>query len=151
MRLSEPEFLEAVRMTPLVSIDLIVRDRAHRVLVGERRNRPACGAWFVPGGRIRKDERLDAAFTRIVVDELGMAGVERRTARFCGVFEHLYADNFAGQDGVSTHYVVLAYALMLDARTPIGRFEQHARYAWLLPAQLLADPRVHENTRAYFC
>ena len=30
-----------VELTPLVSIDLIVRDRRGRVLVGYRRNRPA--------------------------------------------------------------------------------------------------------------
>ena len=35
------EFLSAVRLTPLVAIDLIVTDEAGRVLVGYRRNRPA--------------------------------------------------------------------------------------------------------------
>src|ERR1700731_1256733 len=109
MILSDLDFLDVVRMTPLVSIDLIVTDGHRRVLVGQRRNRPARNAWFVPGGRIRKDETLDEAFTRIVNDELGITSVERSAARFYGVYEHRYADNFAGEPGISTHYIVLAY------------------------------------------
>ena len=73
--LSPTEFLEVVRLAPLVAIDLIVADADSRVLVGQRRNRPARGTWFVPGGRIRKDERLDAAFTRLVETELGIASM----------------------------------------------------------------------------
>jgi colanic acid biosynthesis protein WcaH len=148
--LTELDFLDVVRLTPLVSIDLIVTDAHGRVLVGERRNRPARGTWFVPGGRVQKDETLDAAFTRIVEDELGISGMERSAARFYGIFEHRYPDdNFAGEPGVSTHYIVLAYALTLTGTAPIGRFAQHSRYAWLAPEALLARGDVHDNTKAY--
>jgi len=149
--LTELDFLEVVRPTPLVSIDLIATDAYGRVLVGERRNRPARGTWFVPGGRVQKDETLDDAFTRIVADELGIAGMERSAARFYGIFEHRYPDdNFAGEPGISTHYIVLAYVLPLTGTAPIGRFDQHSRYAWLPPGQLLDRGDVHENTKAYF-
>jgi len=148
--LQADDFLQVVRLTPLISIDLIVSDYAGRVLVGQRRNRPALGTWFVPGGRICKNERLDAAFTRIVDAELGIAGMERSAARFGGLFEHLYADNFAGAADVSTHYVVIAYFLTLESTTSVGRFDQHSRYVWLSPEELLVRDDVHENTKAYF-
>jgi colanic acid biosynthesis protein WcaH len=148
--LDEGEFLSAVRLTPLVAIDLIVTDEAGRVLVGYRRNRPARGSWFVPGGRIRKNETLDAAFTRIVEAELGMADVERRQASFYGLYEHHYPDNFAGSLGVPTHYVVLAHIMAVADARSVGRPEQHSEYAWLAPDELLARDDVHENTRAYF-
>ena len=61
--LSNADFLTVVRLTPLVAIDLIVTDGNRRILLGHRRNRPAQGTWFVPGGRITKNETLDAAFT----------------------------------------------------------------------------------------
>jgi colanic acid biosynthesis protein WcaH len=137
-------------LTPLVSIDLIVSDYSGRVLVGHRRNRPALGTWFVPGGRICKNERLDAAFTRIVDSELGIAGMERSAARFCGLFEHLYADNFAAVDAITTHYVVIAYFLTLENTASVGRFDQHSRYIWLTPEALLEREDVHDNTKAYF-
>jgi colanic acid biosynthesis protein WcaH len=50
---------------------------------------------------------------------------------------------------VSTHYIVLAYALTLTGTAPIGRFAQHSRYAWLAPETLLARGDVHDNTKAY--
>ena len=148
--LSEADFLAVVRLTPLVSIDLIVTDGNRRILVGHRRNRPAQGTWFVPGGRIAKNESLDAAFRRIASNELGVASMERSAARFFGVYEHLYDDNFAGAEGFGTHYIVLAYAMALSGTVPIGRFDQHSEYQWLLPDELLARDDVHENTKAYF-
>ena len=148
--LSKDDFLTVVRLTPLVAIDLIVSDDAHRVLVGYRRNRPARGTWFVPGGRIAKDESLDAAFTRIVSDELGVAGAARPASRLLGVYEHHYDDNFAGVEGFGTHYIVLAHAMTLSEAAPVGRLDQHSEYRWLSPDELLARDDVHENTKAYF-
>ena len=148
--LSDTDFLHIVDATPLVSIDLILRNERGEVLLGQRANRPAQGLWFVPGGRIRKDELLDGAYKRIVSNELGVASAQRSAARFFGVYEHLYDDNFAGADGVGTHYIVLAYALTLSSQVPIGRFDQHSDYRWLLPDELIARDDVHENTKAYF-
>ncbi|MDR6388199.1 GDP-mannose mannosyl hydrolase [Paraburkholderia phenoliruptrix] len=148
--LTELDFLDVVRLTPLVAIDLIVSDADGRILIGHRRNRPARGTWFVPGGRILKDETLDAAFSRIADAELGVAKLARASARFEGVFEHHYSDNFAGEPGVSTHYIVLAYAFSLADSERLGRPDQHSDYLWLTPAELVARDDVHDNTKAYF-
>ncbi|MFC4195069.1 NUDIX domain-containing protein [Novosphingobium lubricantis] len=58
-------FLRVVDATPLIAIDLIVPNEDGGYLLGHRVNRPAQGFWFVPGGRIHKNERLDDAFRRI--------------------------------------------------------------------------------------
>lgn len=148
--LDEADFLDVVRLTPLVSIDLIVTDGNRRVLLGQRRNRPAQGSWFVPGGRVMKGETLDAAFTRVVRDELGIASVQRSASRLFGVFEHHYDENFAGAAGITTHYVVLAYSITLGGAVPIGRFDQHSGYAWLMRTEVLSRDDVHPNAKAYF-
>ncbi|MDB5978820.1 MAG: hypothetical protein JWR07_5580 [Nevskia sp.] len=147
-RLPFHEFLEVVVRAPLVSIDLIVRDSEGRVLLGLRRNAPARGYWFIPGGCIRKNETLDVAFTRIAMDELGVAA-RRADARFLGVYEHLYEGNAGDLPGFGTHYVVLGHALpegMIVTPPP----EQHSEYRWLSVEALLADPQVHEYTKVYF-
>lgn len=142
------DFLHAVRLGPLVSIDLIVRDRQDRVLLGLRRNEPARGTWFVPGGRIAKDERLDQAYARIAAGELGLAQARRAQARFLGVYEHFYETNAGERPGFGTHYVVLGYELRAEpAALPAA---QHSDYRWLAVAELLADEAVHEYTKAYF-
>jgi colanic acid biosynthesis protein WcaH len=148
--LDEGDFLNVIRLTPLVSIDLIVTDGNRRVLLGQRRNRPAQDSWFVPGGRVRKGETLDTAFTRVVRDELGIASVQRSSSRLFGVFEHYYDDNFAGVPDIATHYVALAYSITLSGSVPIGRFDQHSGYAWLLPTEVLSRDDVHPNAKAYF-
>ena len=148
--LVDTDFLNAIRLTPLVSIDLIVTDGNRRVLLGQRRNRPAQETWFIPGGRVRKGETLDTAFTRVVCDELGIASVQRSSSRLFGVFEHFYEDNFAGVPDIATHYVSLAYSIMLGGSVPNGRFDQHSDYAWLMPAEVLAREDVHPNAKAYF-
>lgn len=144
--LPREDFLAGVKALPLVSIDLVVRDAKDRVLVGERVNRPAQGSWFVPGGRVRKDETLDAAFHRICLGELAVR-CSRADARLLGVFEHHYPDNAGGED-FSTHYVVLAYELAWPEGAKLP-FDQHSAWRWLDDETLRRDPGVHPNTSAY--
>src|SRR6185503_1647071 len=136
-----------VRHTPLVSFDLLVRDAQGRLLVGRRTNRPAQNTWFVPGGRIEKDERLAAAFRRITRRERG-GEIDLSTTRFVGYFEHLYPDNSSGLPGFGTHYIVLAHEISGPAFGSLPQ-DQHAAYRWVSDAEALADPEVHESTKAY--
>lgn len=149
MFLTPGQLIDVIRLTPLVSIDLIVRDPQGRVLVGLRTNRPAQDCWFVPGGRICKDERLADAFQRVSRTELGVA-LEITRAHFRGVYEHLYSDNFAGVPDLGTHYIVLAYEIQLDAPLPELPADQHEAFRWFSVDELLSTPGVHENTKAYF-
>lgn len=142
------QWLEVIARAPLVSIDLIVRDPQQRVLVGLRRNEPARGTWFVPGGVIRKNETLDAAFARLCYAELGQS-FARRDATLLGIYEHLYTSNFQQTPGIGTHYVVLAHSLTLE-QTLSPPDEQHSQYRWMNVPELLDHPQVHSNTRAYF-
>ena len=147
--LNKDEFAQVVRNTPLVSIDLIIRDPDQHVLVGLRTNEPAKGKWFVPGGVVRKYERLADAFARIVKTEIGLdASID--DAKFVGVYEHLYDDNVFGEEGFGTHYVVLAHQLNLDHQPPIMSDRQHSGFRWMTPTELVSSPDVHPNTRAYF-
>lgn len=140
-------FKTIVEHAPLISIDLVVHNGAGRVLLGRRLNRPAQGFWFVPGGRVHKDEPLDAAFVRLAEAELGLP-LRRDQASFLGVYQHFYPDNFSGTD-FSTHYVVLAYKLWISELAHLPT-EQHSNYCWFSPVDLLADEQVHENSKAYF-
>ncbi|WP_080697750.1 GDP-mannose mannosyl hydrolase [Aeromonas hydrophila] len=146
--LDKTQFQQIVAATPLISIDLIVRNELGQVLLGRRLNRPAQGFWFVPGGRVRKDERLNNAFWRLTEEELGIAA-SRDNARFLGPYEHFYADNFSGED-FSTHYVVLGYELVWQGQHNALPTNQHDQYCWFDVNELLQDPSVHQHTKDYF-
>ncbi|MFM0235980.1 GDP-mannose mannosyl hydrolase [Paraburkholderia sediminicola] len=143
-------FLNVVDATPLVAIDLIIENEMGGYLLGRRVNKPAQGFWFVPGGRIRKNERLDDAFHRIASEELGRADHRRADADLLGVYEHLYEDNFSGQSGISTHYVVLGYKLRGTIELASLPDLQHTAYRWATKEEITTDAEVHLNTQAYF-
>ncbi len=149
--LPKHEYLAVVKSIPIATIDLIVRDNQDHVLLGWRKNRPAKDSWFVPGGRLFKNERMGDAFARICRTELGADfGLEQ--AVFRGIFELFFDDNFAEADGIGTHNISLAYDLALDARlsADILRPEQHSDYKWFSMDELLEKPDVHPGTKAYF-
>jgi len=141
-------FKTVVKSTPLVSIDLIVRNSKGEVLLGKRRNRPAQGYLFVPGGRIHKNETISQAFKRLTSAELSTEILESE-AKFLGVFEHFYTDSMFDTD-MSTHYIVLAYELTIFKFSRQLPVDQHHNYYWLSTCKLLQDDNVHQNTKAYF-
>ena len=148
MFLSQEDFATVVRSTPLISIDLIVENERGEFLLGKRTNRPAQGFWFVPGGRVQKDERLSDAFERLTLAELGLQ-LPMAAGQFYGVWQHFYDDNFSGT-WFSTHYIVLGFRLKVSEAVLHLPDSQHDDYRWQTPAALLASDNVHDNSRAYF-
>ena len=149
MFLSKDTFSTVIKSTPLVSIDLVVKNKQGQALLGRRLNKPAKDYWFVPGGRIQKDESLSCAFQRLTQDELGKK-INIKQAELLGPFDHFYCDNVFG-DKFTTHYVAIAYVLVIDKDLedlPIN--EQHAGYQWFELDELLRSEEVHLHTKWYF-
>ncbi len=147
MFLDSTTFSTIIGNTPLISIDLIVKNDQGQVLLGKRVNKPALDSWFVPGGRIYKDETLDDAFARIVNDELGLS-FNRLDAKFYGLYEHFYEDNVFGDD-FSTHYIVLAHEIHIESSIPLTN-DQHSSYQWFDTKMLFSDDTVYNYTKDYF-
>jgi colanic acid biosynthesis protein WcaH len=147
--LEPSDFADLIRYAPLVSIDLIVRNDEGQVLLGKRTNAPAQGFWFTPGGRIYKDEKLPAALSRVIVEELGIE-VGTHEVRFIGVYDHIYPENVFGDPTYGTHYVVLAHELLLDTLPDALPTLEHSTYRWWEVEELVTSSEVHPYTRAYF-
>jgi colanic acid biosynthesis protein WcaH len=144
--LSENIFKIVIDSTPLLSLDFVVRNLGGKVLLGRRTNSPASEFWFVPGGRVLKNEILKQAYSRLLQSELAISDTK---AKFLGVYQHFYADSFFAED-ISTHYLVLAYELFFSGSIEKIPKEQHSGYRWFQVDELLVDPCVHEHTKAYF-
>ena len=144
------DFLQVVKNAPLISIDLIVENEAGDYLLGERLNQPAKDDWFVPGGRIHKNETLDQAFERIAEAELGIK-LQRQQAILQGVYEHFYDTNAGEQAGFGTHYVVLAHRLTVKQQElNLPKQEQHQSWHWQSKESILQDSKVNRFTQDYF-
>jgi colanic acid biosynthesis protein WcaH len=151
--LDDVTFRTVVSSSPLVSIDLVIYDGEGRVLLGQRKNRPAQHSWFVLGGRIQKNEVIADAFSRVVEAELGLA-IPIDQARFLGIYDHLYSDSIWGEE-VTTHYVASAFEITVshlrDKKLPrLLPDKQHADYRWFGVDELLNSDSVHAHTKRYF-
>ena len=146
MFLSKDIFSSVVQHTPLVSIDLLVESSDGKILLGKRLNQPAKNFWFVPGGRVFKDETLDVAFSRTVEAEIGL-DIKRKESDFYGLYEHFYNNNVF-DDTFSTHYIVLAHKIAVDCELKLNN--QHEAYRWFTKEELLGSKSVHKYTKDYF-
>jgi len=144
--LPKHDFRLLVDSAPLFSIDLIVVD-AERVLLGQRLNRPAQGAWFVPGGRVRKNETLHDAFTRLTAEELGRR-MDYTAAIRLGIFEHFYSDSVFGEFP-STHYIAQGMLITGESTFSYLPAEQHGAFKFWPISEALSDSRVHQYTKDY--
>ena len=146
--LTPEQFRFIVRHAPLVSIDLLISDPEGRLLLGMRNNEPARGCWFVPGGIIFKGERLEAAFRRILMAEVGLDR-SMNDAQHLGLFEHFYDTNRYREPGYGTHYVVNAFRLALESHPVVTADSQHREMVWMRPDEILESPNVHPHVQAY--
>ena len=149
MWLDKETFKCVVKNAPLISIDLIIENKNKQYLLGKRKNKPAKGFLFVPGGRILKGENISKAFERITLAEIGKS-IPISIAKFLGVFEHFYKDSVFN-DQISTHYIVLAYKLKIsDIEISSLPRTQHMNYFWLSISEILKREDVHPYTKLYF-
>jgi colanic acid biosynthesis protein WcaH len=143
-------FMQIVRHAPLVSIDLLIHNKNNEILLGWRNNQPAKDYWFVPGGRIYKNEPLRDAFSRIISAETGLT-LDIKESKFHGIYEHFHPEqNFMNEAGFGTHYIVLAFDIQLTGELTSFPMQQHSDYKWQSIADLLDDSHVHQYTKNYF-
>jgi len=148
VKLNRADLIQVVKNAPLASIDLVVKNSRSEILLGLRKNEPAKDYWFVPGGRIMKNERIAQAFERISEEELGIE-IAYEQAEFLGVFEHFYSSNFAQKEGFTTHYVALGYRIDVSENALQLPNAQHHEYKWLSKDSIKRDEKVHPYTKAY--
>lgn len=124
------------------------------ILLGKRKNAPAKDSYFVPGGRIRKNETLDSALNRIIKEETNISeNLNFSNQNLLGVYEHFYEDNFFGNKEYNTHYIVLAYLIKVievEIKDKIISTDQHSEFLWYRKNSKINNNEIHQNTRDYF-
>ena len=147
--LSNNDFKKIISLTPLVAIDILIKYN-NKILLGKRINDPAKGYYFIPGGRILKNESLEKACIRLTNKELGFE-IPFNKFNFYMNTEHFYDNNFYNSE-YSTHYICLCYKYELTKEefTKININDQHEEIKWLTIDEILVNKNIHENTKKYF-
>jgi colanic acid biosynthesis protein WcaH len=117
------QYKNIVDLMPIMCVDGIIVHNGKYLLV-KRKNNPLKGEYFVPGGRVHKNERLEDALHRKMFEELGIKVKILGTA---GFYEDFYKENDLGLDSVHTTSVVFIVS-PLDLNIKLD--EQSEDYIW---------------------
>lgn len=129
MMLEQEFYLQVCRSMPVPCCDLLITDTSGRVLLLRRKNPPAQGQWWFPGGRILYLETRMEACLRILRQECGLHAAH---AQELGTFDVLI-DNPA--TGSTHHGVTTLYGVRVEADAPVRLDEQSIEHGWRTPLQ----------------
>ncbi|TKX66097.1 GDP-mannose mannosyl hydrolase [Halorubrum sp. SP9] len=140
-RIPDDVWAEVVKHMPIPSVDLVVMC-ADGILLAKRQNEPAKSEWFVPGGRVRKGERLSEAVERVAQEELGVkVSIEERL----GAYDHLYDTSDVDESG-GKHYVANGFLVTPETES-FSLDPQHSDFSIFAVDSL---PDLHPYVEAYF-
>lgn len=71
--LPDEVFLYISRTTPLVNVDLLIKDENGRTLLAWRDDQHCGRGWHVPGGIVRFKEKLETRLRKVAEAEIGVA------------------------------------------------------------------------------
>lgn len=69
--LPEEIFFFASRITPMINVDLLIKDEKGRTLLAWRDDKFYNKGWHVPGGIIRFKEKAEARIQKVAMQEIG--------------------------------------------------------------------------------
>jgi colanic acid biosynthesis protein WcaH len=70
--LPEEIFLFATRITPMINVDLLIKDENGRTLLSWRDDEDAGTGWHIPGGIIRFKEKIETRIQKVIEKEIGL-------------------------------------------------------------------------------
>ncbi|MGC0154882.1 NUDIX hydrolase [Chromobacterium vaccinii] len=143
--LPEDIFLFVSSLTPLINVDLLIRDEQGRTLLTWRDDRYCGPGWHIPGGIIRFKERSADRIAAVAADELG-ASVSFDTRPLC---RH---EMLTPTRDVRGHFISLLHVCRLNTLPdPARRFDPAAPragdWAWHshCPDNLVPVQRVYRD------
>ncbi len=128
------QYKEFHRLMPIACIDIVLVQNDSFLLV-KRKNAPVQGKWWLPGGRILRDERFADAAERKALQETGL---RVQDLKLLGVDETFFTD---GPFGKSTHTInIIFQGTAKSERVTID--DQSEEYHWFDHINETWDPYI---------
>lgn len=105
MLVPEELYLRIVQVMPISCVDLLVVDEAGKILLLLRKNEPAAGQWWFPGGRVHFGETRAAAAIRKLKEECGLEAI---SVEELGTHDVIFK---ACEAGVATHGITTVFRM----------------------------------------
>ena len=104
----EQDYKKIVEQIPIVCIDAVIMNQKGQYLLIRRKNEPLLGEYWLPGGRLLKNESLHDAVLRKVSQELG---IESRIIMPLGVYEDFFDKSPLNPES-GLHTISIVFLLM---------------------------------------
>lgn len=127
MIISEALYRQICRVMPIPCVDLLIADRQGRVLLVNRKNEPASGQWWFPGGRVYFGETRGEAAKRKLKDECGL---EAATLIEIGTFDLILK---AISTNTLHHAITTLFHIEVEGRDNLRLDEQSGAADWRYP------------------
>jgi colanic acid biosynthesis protein WcaH len=120
-------------LLPIACVDIIIVNKKNEFFLVKRKNKPALGKWWFPGGRIYKNETLKEAVKRKVLEETGL---KVKIVKCLGAEETFFPD---GPFSDSTHTINTIFLtstdtadmkIKLDSQSDDGRWFSKISKHW---------------------
>jgi colanic acid biosynthesis protein WcaH len=120
---------------PIVCVDLVVIDIEGRLLLLLRRDKPAKGLWWFPGGRVHLGETRAESASRTLNEECGLVPDQ------CTITELITADVILSDDQEALrHAVSTVFRVGIPKRAPPLQLDEHSETAeWRFPVAWLRE------------
>ena len=106
-----------IDVLPILCVDgFIIKDS--KILLLKRNNYPAFGEWWVPGGRVLKNETLNSAIIRKIKDELNL---EAQVIKQIGITETIFEKK---------HTVNICFEININYFNNLCLNSEHSEFSW---------------------
>jgi len=125
--MSKEEYSKILELTPVCCVDLIVKHE-NKVLLVFRENSPAKNYWFLPGGRIFKNEILTEAVLRKAKEELG---IEVKILKQLGAYDAIFKESYFKNINSGTHTIGIVFIVEPAKDFKITLDSTHSKFKWV--------------------
>jgi colanic acid biosynthesis protein WcaH len=140
MYIETKEYENMLDKLPICCIDIILKNKKGDFLILKRSNEPAKEKWWIPGGRIYKNENFEIAAKRKIKEETGLDSFNFKTL---GVVETIFD---TGPFGKSVHTInVMGYLETDEVDVIMDKQSEH--YRWL--SKIDNTYKLHEEIIKY--
>ncbi|MEK7546606.1 MAG: NUDIX domain-containing protein [Patescibacteria group bacterium] len=117
-------YREIRRVFPIVCVDVVITN-GKKFLLAKRTNQPEKNKWWIPGGRILKNELLKDAAFRVLKQETGLRG---KTAKFLVFDELFHSPGYF--PGATAHNIAFVFKMNISGNKKFNLDSQNSEAKW---------------------
>jgi len=129
MLIPQELYTKIIEVMPIPCVDLLVCEPSGKVLMMKRKNQPAKGSWWFPGGRILFGEHRKDAASRKLMQECGLSSFSISEIGTYDVILDMPENKLS-------HGITTVYKILVDTDI-VSMDKQNSEYDWKHPQEWL--------------